>query len=72
MHVFSKQRIAEDWQACKEAHTAAKEQVELARGWMPSAAHPWLRHLADLAGTFEAVHGIEFDPNVPPKVSEAA
>lgn len=60
--------LAADWQDCKEAHTAAREQYELEKAWcglMAGAAQPWLDALAEKAWLFKSRHGIEFDPSKP-------
>jgi hypothetical protein len=52
--------IAEDWLRCKEAHTGAKDLLSLCQHFDPDAAAPFFQHLAEMAGAFKAMHGIEF------------
>jgi hypothetical protein len=72
MSITATSSIAHDWIVVKTAHTAATDQVALARGWMPEAARPWLDRLTELALAFEGKHGIEFDPKKPITEKEAA
>jgi hypothetical protein len=68
MHHPTTKTLAADWQDCKEAHTAAREQYELERAWgglMAGAAQPWLDALAEKAWLFKSTHGFEFDPSKP-------
>jgi hypothetical protein len=70
MYTFSPENIAEDWLRCKEAHTAAKEQWAICQHFDREAAAPFFQHLAEMAGAFKVVHGIEFDPKTPIVVPE--
>src|ERR1700761_1641837 len=70
VYTFSPGNIAEDWLRCKEAHTAARDQWSLCQSFDPEAAAPFFQHLAEMAGAFKAMHGIEFDPKTPIVVPE--
>jgi hypothetical protein len=71
-YTFSSHRLAQDWQACKEAHTAAKEMAALQSLLSPGSASPFFQYLSEMANAFKAVHGITFDPNTPIERYEAA
>jgi hypothetical protein len=72
MYQFSKDHIAADWQWCKRAHADAKQMWDLQGGFAPESVRPFYDRLADLAMTFESVHGLEFNPNAPITEKEAA
>jgi hypothetical protein len=71
MYTFSPQNLARDWQACKEAHTAAKEMAQLQSMLCPDCAAPYIEHLTSMARAFESVHGVKFDPSTPIERYEA-